>query len=73
MPEQTELVPPQVEQALAELAASISGEVESSTRVRAEYTSDASNYRVVPAGVVFPCDAEDVRKFWQFAGGIICR
>lgn len=62
MPEQTELVPPQVEQALAELAASISGEVESSTRVRAEYTSDASNYRVVPAGVVFPCDAEDVRK-----------
>ncbi len=34
--------------------------VDSSTRRRAEYSSDASNYRVVPAAVAFPRDADDV-------------
>ncbi|WP_218123779.1 FAD-binding and (Fe-S)-binding domain-containing protein [Quadrisphaera sp. DSM 44207] len=34
--------------------------VDASRRRRAEYTSDASNYRVVPSAVVFPRDADDV-------------
>ena len=36
-------------------------EVDISTRRRAEYSSDASLYRVVPDAVVYPHDAEDVR------------
>ncbi|CAO1652566.1 FAD-binding oxidoreductase [Salinibacterium sp. NYA9b] len=36
------------------------GEVDDSTRRRAEYSSDASNYRVVPQVVVFPRDTDDV-------------
>ena len=35
-------------------------EVDDSTRRRAEYSSDASNYRVVPTAVVFPHDAAEV-------------
>jgi FAD/FMN-containing dehydrogenase/Fe-S oxidoreductase len=35
-------------------------DVDTSTRRRAEYSSDASNYRVVPAAVVFPRHADDV-------------
>jgi len=35
-------------------------DVDASTRRRAEYTTDASNYRVVPQAVVFPRTAEDV-------------
>jgi hypothetical protein len=35
-------------------------EVDAGARRRAEYSSDASNYRVVPAAVVFPRDADDV-------------
>jgi FAD/FMN-containing dehydrogenase/Fe-S oxidoreductase len=35
-------------------------EVDSSTRRRAEYSSDASNYRVVPAVVVFPRHEDEV-------------
>jgi FAD/FMN-containing dehydrogenase/Fe-S oxidoreductase len=35
-------------------------EVDVSTRRRAEYSSDASNYRVVPAGVAFPRHADEV-------------
>ncbi|MGV8857571.1 FAD-binding and (Fe-S)-binding domain-containing protein [Rhodoglobus sp.] len=38
----------------------IGGEVDDSTRRRAEYSSDASNYRVVPQVVVFPRDTDDV-------------
>jgi FAD/FMN-containing dehydrogenase/Fe-S oxidoreductase len=36
------------------------GEVEAGTRRRAEYASDASNYRVVPRLVVFPREAAEV-------------
>ncbi len=36
------------------------GEVDDSTRRRAEYSSDASNYRVVPAAVAFPRHRDDV-------------
>ncbi|MCL2782249.1 MAG: FAD-binding protein, partial [Actinomycetia bacterium] len=34
--------------------------VDTSVRRRAEYSSDASNYRVPPIGVVFPRDADEV-------------
>ncbi|WP_426595848.1 FAD-binding and (Fe-S)-binding domain-containing protein [Cellulomonas sp. McL0617] len=36
------------------------GTVDDSTRRRAEYSSDASNYRVVPQVVAFPRDTDDV-------------
>ncbi len=36
------------------------GEVDSGERRRAEYSSDASNYRVVPRAVVFPRHADEV-------------
>jgi FAD/FMN-containing dehydrogenase/Fe-S oxidoreductase len=36
------------------------GDVDIATRRRAEYSSDASNYRVVPAAVVFPHHIDDV-------------
>ncbi|MFF0634059.1 FAD-binding and (Fe-S)-binding domain-containing protein [Nocardia sp. NPDC004151] len=42
------------------LRGSITGEVDTGPRRRAEYASDASNYRVPPAAVVFPRDAADV-------------
>jgi FAD/FMN-containing dehydrogenase/Fe-S oxidoreductase len=42
------------------LRSAIGGEVDDSTRRRAEYSSDASNYRVVPQVVVFPRDTDDV-------------
>lgn len=45
---------------LADLRAAVSGEVDSSARRRAEYSTDASNYRVVPEVVVFPRTSEDV-------------
>ncbi|HEX2307189.1 MAG TPA: FAD-linked oxidase C-terminal domain-containing protein [Jatrophihabitantaceae bacterium] len=35
-------------------------EVDDSARRRAEYSSDASNYRVVPVAVAFPRDADEV-------------
>jgi FAD/FMN-containing dehydrogenase/Fe-S oxidoreductase len=38
----------------------VRGVVDTSTRRRAEYSTDASNYRVVPEVVVFPRDVEDV-------------
>mgnify|MGYP001312244188 CR=1 FL=1 len=38
----------------------IEGEVDASTRRRAEYSTDASNYRVVPEVVVFPRSVDDV-------------
>ncbi|MBH0083035.1 FAD-binding and (Fe-S)-binding domain-containing protein [Salinibacterium sp. SWN167] len=42
------------------LRSAVGGEVDDSTRRRAEYSSDASNYRVVPQVVVFPRDTDDV-------------
>ncbi|MCP2259483.1 FAD/FMN-containing dehydrogenase [Streptoalloteichus tenebrarius] len=43
-----------------DLRAAVRGEVDFSTRRRAEYSADASNYRRVPRGVVFPRDVDDV-------------
>ncbi len=45
---------------VAALRAAVSGEVDAAPRRLAEYSSDASNYRVVPRVVVFPRDADDV-------------
>ena len=42
------------------LRAAVRGGVDDSVRRRAEYSSDASNYRVVPQVVVFPRDVDDV-------------
>jgi len=44
---------------LAALRAAVRGPVDDSTRRRAEYSTDASNYRVVPQVVVFPRDVDD--------------
>ncbi|WP_291381566.1 FAD-binding and (Fe-S)-binding domain-containing protein, partial [Demequina sp.] len=44
----------------AALRAAVAGEVDTSARRRAEYSTDASNYRVVPLVVVYPRDADDV-------------
>uniref|UniRef100_UPI00404ABB8A FAD-binding and (Fe-S)-binding domain-containing protein n=1 Tax=Georgenia sp. M64 TaxID=3120520 RepID=UPI00404ABB8A len=43
----------------AELDAAVDGEVDTSERRRAEYSTDASNYRVVPQVVVTPRDEDD--------------
>src|SRR5580704_16574467 len=42
--------------------------VDASARRRAEYSSDASNYRVVPRAVVFPRTVDDV-----LAAAAVCR
>jgi FAD/FMN-containing dehydrogenase/Fe-S oxidoreductase len=42
------------------LRSAVAGDVDDSTRRRAEYSTDASNYRVVPAVVVFPRDVDDL-------------
>ncbi|WP_063050307.1 FAD-binding and (Fe-S)-binding domain-containing protein [Nocardia arthritidis] len=52
---------------MAALRGTIAGEVDTSERRRAEYSSDASNYRVLPAAVVFPRTEEDVAITLEFA------
>ena len=56
--------PPPADAATPELVhalrAAVRGAVDDSTRRRAEYSTDASNYRVVPEVVVFPRDTDDV-------------
>ncbi|NLE72618.1 MAG: FAD-binding oxidoreductase, partial [Actinomycetales bacterium] len=50
-----------------ELRAAVRGEVGTSTRVRAEYSTDASNYRVVPRVVVAPRDTDDLLAVHEVA------
>ncbi len=45
---------------VAALRSAVRGAVDDSSRRRAEYSTDASNYRVVPEVVVFPRDRDDV-------------
>ncbi len=45
---------------LSRLTRSVRGEVRSDAAVRALYSSDASNYRVLPTAVVAPVDADDI-------------
>ena len=49
------------------LRAVVRGWVDDSPRRRAEYSSDASNYRVVPQVVVFPRDVDDLLAAAQVA------
>jgi len=49
-----------VSELLSSLREKIRGEVNSTSLKRAEYSTDASNYRVLPAVVVIPLDKEDV-------------
>ncbi len=51
----------------AELRQAGVGEVDASTRRRAEYSTDASNYRVVPDVVVFPRHPDEVAAVLQVA------
>ncbi|AJC70686.1 hypothetical protein X956_08680 [Trueperella pyogenes TP8] len=50
------------------IAARIVGDVDASVRARAEYSTDASNYRVPPQVVVFPKNDDDVAAVLE-----ICR
>lgn len=45
----------------------VRGEVDASSRRRAEYSSDASNYRIPPQVVVFPRDEDDVLAVMEVA------
>ena len=45
---------------VASLSSAVSGEVDGSTLRRAQYSTDASNYRVPPQVVVFPRTTDDV-------------
>jgi len=47
----------------------IQGYVDDARLIRAEYSTDASNYRVVPEVVVFPKNAEDVESAVSYAVG----
>ncbi|MFS0704846.1 FAD-binding and (Fe-S)-binding domain-containing protein [Cellulomonas sp. 179-A 9B4 NHS] len=49
------------------LRGALRGAVDDTTRRRAEYSTDASNYRVVPQVVVFPQDPDDVLAALQVA------
>ncbi|TBW21614.1 FAD-binding oxidoreductase [Arcanobacterium bovis] len=49
-----------VQRAVAEISAAITGSVDSSVLAQAQYSTDASNYRVLPAFVVFPRSRDDV-------------
>ncbi|TDQ54226.1 FAD-binding and (Fe-S)-binding domain-containing protein [Actinorugispora endophytica] len=53
----------------ARLRGRVGGEVSDSARRRAEYSTDASNYRVVPDVVVFPRDNDDVLAALDIARG----
>jgi len=50
-----------VTELVAALRSAVRGTVDDSSRRRAEYSTDASNYRVVPQVVVFPRDPDDVQ------------
>lgn len=52
------------------LRAAVAGGVDDSTRRRAEYATDASNYRVVPSVVVFPRDVDDALAALEVARGL---
>jgi len=52
---------------LRELRRAVRGQVDASTRRRAEYSTDASNYRVPPRVVVFPLDVDDLLAVTEVA------
>ncbi|WP_372593198.1 FAD-binding and (Fe-S)-binding domain-containing protein [Actinotalea sp.] len=56
-----------VSELAARLGAAVRGEVHTSTLRRAEYSTDASNYRVVPEVVVVPSDVGDLSAVVEIA------
>ena len=50
-----------------DLQRALPGKVDAGTRRRAEYSSDASNYRIVPEVVVFPAETEDILATLEIA------
>ena len=56
-----------VHEQLAQLKASFKGDISDSALTRAQYATDASNYRVPPALVVCPRDADDVACVLEWA------
>ena len=61
-------MPASAAELVGRLRAELGPVVDASARRRAEYSSDASNYRVVPQGVVFPRSVDDV-----LAAAAVCR
>lgn len=59
--------PEAVAAAVRELAQGISGEVSTTSARRAQYSSDASNYRVPPAAVVFPRTVDELLTVTEVA------
>ena len=53
------------EEMVAELHQSLAGEAKFDWLTRQIYSTDASMYRVIPAGVVFPKDGDDVAAAWD--------
>nr|WP_236683742.1 FAD-binding and (Fe-S)-binding domain-containing protein [Demequina flava] len=53
-------IAPETTDLAAHLRAAVAGDVDDSPRRRAEYSTDASNYRVPPQVVVFPRDSDDL-------------
>ncbi len=60
--------PPEHTEAVLLLRARLGDRVDVGTRRRAEYSTDASNYRVVPQAVVLPADEDDVATVLEIAG-----
>ena len=61
-------MPASAAELIGRLRAELGPQVDASARRRAEYSSDASNYRVVPRAVVFPRTVDDV-----LAAAAVCR
>ncbi|MGW9402906.1 FAD-binding and (Fe-S)-binding domain-containing protein [Arthrobacter sp. NPDC055585] len=60
--------PPDVAALLSDLRLALKGEVDDGASRRAQYSSDASNYRIAPLAVILPRDEDDVRAAVNAAG-----
>jgi FAD/FMN-containing dehydrogenase/Fe-S oxidoreductase len=67
-PDRDRTIPGEVERLVVELLNEVRGEVRFDAGTRAAYSTDASNYRQVPIGVVVPRDTDDV-----IAAVAVCR
>lgn len=56
------------EPALRLLREGLGDRMDEAIRRRAEYSTDASNYRVVPPAVIFPADDDDIGRVLEIAG-----
>lgn len=55
-----------LQRSLQKLASSLQGEVMTDDSIRLIYATDASAYREVPVGVVYPANADDIKKLIAF-------